>query len=158
MTEEEFTGRPPAEPKYEDMVKSDDPRCDAPAVPWYENDRVEPPQTWDGFQHFVNKYYYNPDTFITRKGAEDFSRDITKHTLAAFGIAGEAGEIVDLLKKGFFHNKKTRWEDLVGEIGDLLWYVALLMGAEGITFNEVAEHNFNKLKERHRVNYYKGGK
>lgn len=65
------------------------------------------------------------------------------------GLNGEAGEVVDLLKKFVFHGHKFVKEDLVKELGDVLWYVALICDSLGITMEEVMEKNINKLKERY---------
>lgn len=65
------------------------------------------------------------------------------------GLNGEAGEVVDLLKKFVFHGHNFVKEDLVKELGDVLWYVALICDSLGITMEEVMEKNINKLKERY---------
>src|SRR5581483_6897841 len=57
----------------------------------------------------------------------------------AMGIAGEAGEIVDQIKKFLYHgqSKPLDVEKLKGELGDLLWYVSLLLTQLDLTFEEV---------------------
>jgi NTP pyrophosphatase (non-canonical NTP hydrolase) len=65
------------------------------------------------------------------------------------GLAGEAGETVDYLKKVLFHNKEFSKETLVGELGDVLWYVATLAGAVGLNLDDVATYNVLKLKARY---------
>ena len=67
----------------------------------------------------------------------------------AMGLNGEAGEVVDLLKKCIFHGHKFVKEDLVKELGDVLWYVALICDSLGIPMEEVMEKNIKKLKERY---------
>lgn len=67
----------------------------------------------------------------------------------AMGLNGEAGEVVDLLKKYIFHGHKFVKEDLVKELGDVLWYVALICDSLGIPMEEVMEKNIKKLKERY---------
>lgn len=67
----------------------------------------------------------------------------------ALGIAGEAGECADLVKKHLFHKHPLDKGKLVKELGDLLWYVAALAGDIGVTLDEVAEQNIKKLKARY---------
>lgn len=67
----------------------------------------------------------------------------------AMGLSGEAGEVVDLLKKYIFHGHKFVKEDLVNELGDVLWYVALICDSLGVPMEEVMKKNIKKLKERY---------
>ena len=48
----------------------------------------------------------------------------------AMGIAGEAGEIVEHVKKGIFHKHGIDREKLAKELGDLQWYLAALATAQ----------------------------
>ncbi len=47
-----------------------------------------------------------------------------KTELAEVGILGEAGELLDLLKKELFHGHHVPHEKYKKEIGDVFWYVA----------------------------------
>ena len=47
-------------------------------------------------------------------------------TLTALGIAGEAGEVVDIIKKVLYHGHELDTSALCTEVGDLLWYMTLL--------------------------------
>lgn len=40
------------------------------------------------------------------------------------GIAGELGEVSELIKKGLYHGKKIEHTRLIEELGDVLWYCA----------------------------------
>lgn len=69
---------------------------------------------------------------------------------AVLGIAGEAGEIADHFKKIKFHphSKRTNAE-LRQEIGDVLFYVALLNEVTfGDSLLDVAKDNIKKLRGR----------
>lgn len=74
----------------------------------------------------------------------------------ALGIAGEAGECADKVKKywrnkGYYRGKDLTPEErtaLVKEIGDVLWYAAALSSELGITLEEVAKTNVHKLLDR----------
>jgi NTP pyrophosphatase (non-canonical NTP hydrolase) len=67
----------------------------------------------------------------------------------ALGIAGEAGEIVDLVKKRMFHGHAMDKEKLKGELGDQLWYISRMAARFDITLEEVAQGNIDKLKHRY---------
>lgn len=69
----------------------------------------------------------------------------------ALGLAGEAGEVCDLIKKEKFHGKTGApiVGDLRKELGDVLWYVSTLAATYGLSLSEIAEANISKLKERH---------
>ncbi len=73
--------------------------------------------------------------------------------LAAMGLAGETGEVVDLLKKTLFHGKELDRDELIKELGDVMWYFHLLLLSEGITMDEVLEANMVKLVNRYPYKY-----
>jgi NTP pyrophosphatase (non-canonical NTP hydrolase) len=70
------------------------------------------------------------------------------------GLIGESGEIAEKLKKVLRDkNAKLSEEDrqeLIKELGDVLWYVALLSHYLKVPFDDVATQNISKLKSRHR--------
>jgi len=70
-------------------------------------------------------------------------------TLTALGIAGEAGEIVDLIKKVLYHAHQLDTSALCKEIGDLLWYMTLLCETAGFTLDDVMQANVEKLRQRY---------
>ena len=67
----------------------------------------------------------------------------------ALGVTGEAGEIADLVKKGLYHGHGIDRAKLAKEVGDELWYVAVLAHALGFTLAEVAQMNVDKLRARY---------
>ncbi len=69
--------------------------------------------------------------------------------MLAMGIAGEAGEIVELLKKSLFHDHDITNGDVAEEIGDLLWYLANLATKLKIDLGRAAQKNIEKLKKRY---------
>jgi NTP pyrophosphatase (non-canonical NTP hydrolase) len=71
------------------------------------------------------------------------------------GLAGEAGEVANLVKKiqrdhGGQLTEEMR-EKLRDELGDVLWYIAACAHELGLTLSEIADHNVNKLAKRHGV-------
>lgn len=72
---------------------------------------------------------------------------------AALGMAGEVGEVVDMIKKNIFYGKPLDAVHIREEVGDLLWYTALLLNSIGATFEEVMEENRQKLDKRFPTGY-----
>lgn len=67
----------------------------------------------------------------------------------ALGLAGEGGEVADLVKKYLFHGHALPQEKLQNELGDVLWYVAIGANALGLTLDDVMARNIAKLKDRY---------
>ncbi|WP_232329777.1 MULTISPECIES: nucleoside triphosphate pyrophosphohydrolase family protein [unclassified Sporosarcina] len=67
----------------------------------------------------------------------------------AMGLSGEAGEVVDLLKKHVYHEHPLDREELAGELGDTLHYLSGLASMNGLTLEEIAIKNIEKLKKRY---------
>lgn len=66
--------------------------------------------------------------------------------VALFGIAGEAGEVVSVAKKFFREGGPLPGlgNRVSEELGDLLWYIALLARRLGLDLNTIAQQNLNK--------------
>lgn len=68
------------------------------------------------------------------------------------GLLGEAGEVAEKIKKIIRDNAgkitKEKREEICKELGDVLWYVAQLSTELGLSLEEVAELNIEKLKSR----------
>jgi NTP pyrophosphatase (non-canonical NTP hydrolase) len=81
----------------------------------------------------------------------------------ALGLAGEAGEVVDRLKKLYRGcNQDTPLyaaafgdEETLFELGDVLYYLTALAHDLGFTMADVVDANQTKLNERHKTSYYK---
>lgn len=65
------------------------------------------------------------------------------------GLTGEAGEVADLVKKGIFHEKGIDPDSLKKELGDVLWYIALICEACGFDLDEIMTVNVLKLQCRY---------
>ena len=78
--------------------------------------------------------------------------------LATTGIGGEAGEVIDHIKKLAWHNKPLDREAFILELGDLLWYYTLLLSVTGISFTEVMTRNIEKLVARYPEKHPNGSK
>ena len=67
----------------------------------------------------------------------------------AMGLNGEAGEVIDILKKHIFQGHKLDTEHIAKELGDCLWYIAVCAKGAGYTLDEIAEMNKAKLRKRY---------
>ena len=68
---------------------------------------------------------------------------------AALGLSGEVGEFNDLLKKWVFHEKEIDVEHLKKELGDVMWYVAMMCHSFGWEMDDIMQMNIDKLKARY---------
>jgi NTP pyrophosphatase (non-canonical NTP hydrolase) len=88
---------------------------------------------------------------LAGRTAGTFSEEerITKILISTLGLAGEAGEVADFLKKIYGHNHTFDVTKLKKELGDVLWYVADICTKFGIDMDEVAALNIEKLRARY---------
>lgn len=68
---------------------------------------------------------------------------------AATGVVGEAGELIDAVKKYVIYNKPLDRENMVEELGDLEFYMEQIRQCVGITREETLEYNIKKLSVRY---------
>lgn len=76
----------------------------------------------------------------------------------ALGLAGEAGEVADKIKKlirdkGYKSGKDIHPDDahdILLELGDVLWYINALAHDLGASMEDVARLNYEKLTRRKR--------
>ena len=67
----------------------------------------------------------------------------------AMGLNGEAGEVIDMLKKYMFQGHNLDIEHIAKELGDCLWYIAVCAKGAGYTLDEIAQMNVSKLRKRY---------
>ena len=67
----------------------------------------------------------------------------------AVGICGEAGELLDAVKKAVIYRKPLDMENVVEELGDLEFYMEGLRQAVGVTREECLAANIDKLGKRY---------
>ncbi len=72
---------------------------------------------------------------------------------ASMGIAGEAGEVVDAIKKHWVNGKPLDKENVLEECGDILFYVSGLLSLCGFTMDDAMRHNMEKLSKRYPQGY-----
>lgn len=75
----------------------------------------------------------------------------------ALGLAGESGEVIELIKHNVMHKENIDRFKLAKEISDVLWYCAALATVYGISLDAAAELNLAKLAHRHNGTYNREG-
>jgi NTP pyrophosphatase (non-canonical NTP hydrolase) len=71
----------------------------------------------------------------------------------ALGLTGEAGEVADAIKKSVFHRHPFDRDELIKELGDVLWYVAALCTKIDVSMSDIMQRNVDKLKKRYPEGY-----
>ena len=72
----------------------------------------------------------------------------------ALGISGEAGEVLDAIKKAAIYKKPLDRDNIIEELGDLEFYMEGLRQAIGVTREEVIDQNVQKLGKRYSSGKY----
>lgn len=101
----------------------------------------------DGIFERHSKWDYRAEVLRTCPNFKTDSLE-TKMNLAGLGIAGEAGEVADLIKKFNFHGKPFDRDKLIKEMGDVYWYLEYLGAAIGVDTLEIQQANAAKTRAR----------
>ena len=100
--------------------------------------------TFSGYQDGLMKYSKDGIMLATEGGLIE----------KVLGLPGEAGEAADKFKKiirdkGGVISKASR-EEIIKELGDVLWYVAMIAEYLEVPLSEVAKVNIDKLESRYK--------
>lgn len=106
---------------------------------------------------FVNEVTSNAtkytDKFVERVNElSEEGVDIQRLLTAAVGITAEGGEFTEIVKKIAFQGKAfndQNREHMIVELGDVMWYIAQACIALGVSFDDIAIRNVNKLSARY---------
>ncbi len=67
----------------------------------------------------------------------------------ATGVSGEAGELLDAIKKNCIYQKPLDRENVIEELGDLEFYMEGVRAAVGVTRQQTLDANISKLSKRY---------
>jgi len=67
----------------------------------------------------------------------------------AVGICGEAGELIDAVKKAVIYRKKLDLDNVIEELGDLEFYMEGVRQAVGVSREQCLKANIEKLRKRY---------
>ena len=84
--------------------------------------------------------------------SEDGRKDMVLN--GVLGLAGESGECCDIVKKNRFQGHELNKEHLIEELGDVMWYIAETASGLGVTLEEVAQYNLDKLHKRYHGKHF----
>tara|TARA_B100000073_G_scaffold319100_1_gene297730 strand:- start:687 stop:1061 length:375 start_codon:yes stop_codon:yes gene_type:complete len=102
------------------------------------------------FMQNKNKSTITASTYQSKaKETAIFPRDKALEYLS-LGLVGESGEIANKIKKIIRDNTpSSNWKtDLPNEIGDVLWYCAMLADYLDSDLGKIMENNLEKLQSR----------
>ena len=97
----------------------------------------------------VKKLFKNGDAILSTITTDQLTR-----LHAVVGISGEAGELLDAVKKETMYNKKPDIENIIEELGDLEFYMEALRQAYDITREQTIRANIAKLGVRYSSGTY----
>lgn len=90
------------------------------------------------------------------KAARTINKDLTllgQRNHALHGMVGELGEIHSLFQKEYQGHGAPDREHLLKECGDLLWFLAEFLSAQGFSLEDCMEQNIKKLEKRFPVGF-----
>jgi len=99
----------------------------------------------EAYEDFVNRLFVSPAEVL--ENLDDLETLDILH--AAVGLSGEAGEVLDEVKKVAFTRKPLDREKLYKEIGDVVYYLTALQQILGKSHEDFQEINRAKLEARH---------
>lgn len=68
---------------------------------------------------------------------------------ASAGLAEEAGEVLSHVRKHLFQGRPLDREAVLLELGDALWCLAIAADTLGVSLQDVAQRNVEKLRSRY---------
>lgn len=95
------------------------------------------------------------DMFVKQLFKGDTREGMLTH--AALGIAGEAGELVDAIKKHVIYGKPLDLANVREEIGDIRFYIEALCNVLDLNDQTIIQENINKLAKRYKDLTYSSG-
>lgn len=89
----------------------------------------------------INGYQYK-----AMRTAKEQCRNLSN---VGLGLAGEAGEVADMIKKHLHQGHPLDRDKFIKELGDLAWYLALGCTVIGEPMEKVLQANIDKLLKRY---------
>lgn len=94
----------------------------------------------------VNIREYQEACKKTAKKCESAELEICNWGL---GLAGEAGDVASCIKKVVFHENSSIKDGIRENIGDMMWYTAMICNFYDWSLDEILSENLEKLKKRY---------
>ena len=91
----------------------------------------------------------SPNFSLNYSTEEDTPNRMIRILHGALGCVTEAGELADTVKETLYYGKQFDRTNAVEEIGDIMWYTAILCSALNVSLEEVMQRNIDKLRQRY---------
>ena len=92
---------------------------------------------------------YQKKAIVTNLRKDDQFKELMQQVL---GLADESGEVLGKVKKWIRDDnadfEKLDRENLKKELGDILWYIAVVADDLGLSLDNIASYNIEKLASR----------
>ena len=75
----------------------------------------------------------------------------SKLLTSGLGLAGEAGECADLVKKTMFHGAEFDRDKYIKELSDICWYLAFSANMLDMSIEDIVKKNIEKLDARYKT-------
>lgn len=82
-----------------------------------------------------------------RTANSDKSKDLILN--GVLGLCGETGEVADHIKKHLFQGHELDKDQMINELGDVCWYIAILAKGLNVDLETVMKKNIEKLLKRY---------
>ena len=84
-----------------------------------------------------------------KRTSKKFASSETEIATWGLGIAGEAGDVASCIKKTFVQKNEFVKDGIKGNIGDMIWYAAMICSCFGWKLSDCLRKNVDKLKARY---------
>lgn len=84
---------------------------------------------------------------VNETAKKDFATKEEEIMCWGLGVTGEAGDIASCIKKTFGHKNDVK-EGIKENLGDMMWYSAMICNFFKWDMQEVLEENIEKLRKR----------
>ena len=99
-------------------------------------------------QLMVNKLVKKPELIMDHM--DKYDAGLIHMTM---GISGEAGELLDAVKKCVMYDQQLDIENVIEELGDIEFYLEGMRQLMGLRREDILQANYNKLMVRYEHGY-----
>lgn len=90
--------------------------------------------------------------FVASKAKQNFRLWASPDQVHAItGAMTEVGELADLFKKASYKEENVPRDRIIDEVGDVLWYLQLMLNTVDATFDDAINANIAKLNARYKA-------